>query len=519
MTPGLRNTLLALVFALGALVLALEIAARAEARRLVTALSPVASLDYRSAGIDWSGRLRLVAPRVTFHQGPWRGTASARSAYLRAGSVFWTLAQSLRGGDKLPAQGIVEMHGLVVSPVADYVVIGEWLQPPGMVLFELDGCEGGALSPADRQRMPAALTERVDRIDYRIDETAQRLELAFAFEQPAIATLRGSAAFSGFNPARWSDARARAGLRLRHAELAYEDPGYLGLRNAFCARRNGVSTAQFIERHVMSVDNRLADLGITPSESLRRMYRDFVGKGGTLTLTMLPDADWEPAAFAGYSRADLLRLLNITARHNDTPPVMLQLAFAEPVPAMDGPASEAPDAPVQEATARSATATGDGMTTRPEVATVEPVPAPITPAAAAVGRVNTSVPSTPTQASTHVPAEVVDESDAVAPVASAAPPPKDSTLALVWKPGVVERLAPREAPARDYDVVAVTALAAHAGRRVRLLTQGGKRVDGELRRVEDAHAIVQVRLASGSAEIRVALANVLEARLVHAGAR
>jgi hypothetical protein len=98
--------------------------------------------------------------------------------------------------------------------------------------------------------------------------------------------------------------------------------------------------------------------------------------------------------------------------------------------------------------------------------------------------------------------------------ASAPPPPKDSTLALVWKPGVIERLEAREAPARDYRVIAAAEIGAHRGRRVRLLTAGGKLVDGEFRGIDSGQALLRVRAASGTADVAVPLANVREIRLV-----
>ena len=221
----LRNTLLALVLALGALALALELAARAQARRIVAALSPVATLEYASAGIDWKGRLRLRAPRIAFHQGPWPGIAHARVAHFDGGGRFWTLGRIFSGDQGLPLHGSIEMHGLVVSSVPGYTVFGEWTQPSGMVLFEMEGCEGGPLTAADRQRMRVASGERVDRIAYRIDPLAGQLEFEFAFEQPALASVKGGARFTAFKPSLWNDARAQSALRLANAELAYHDPG------------------------------------------------------------------------------------------------------------------------------------------------------------------------------------------------------------------------------------------------------------------------------------------------------
>ncbi len=506
MIRRMRSTVLALGLALAALALALEVAARAQARRIAVAVSPLASLEYRSAGIDWDGSLRLVAPRLTFHEGPLRGSLTARSVNFHGGGLLWTLAQSLPGATALPTQARLEMHGLAATgmPAADHLT--EWLHPPGLVLFEMHGCEGASFSAADRQRMQAPIAERVDRIDYRIDAANARFEFSFVFDHPGLAKLSGSAAFAAFRPEMWTDRRARSELRLAHAGLTYADPGHLARRNAFCAGRNGMSTAQFIEHHLEAVDEDLARRGITPGEGVRRMYRDLVATGGTLGLTTLPDAHWHPSAIADDSRSDLLRLLNITARHNDAPPVMLQLAFSEP----EAEAVVATPAAVTEPIAAPAGA-------------AQPQPQPPTPVVeATVTATDVAAAPAPVQAptATGTPSAPIAATTESPPLgASSAPPPENSTLALVWKPGVVERIAPREAPTPDYDVVAVTSLASHAGRRVRLLTAGGRLVDGELLRIEDGQAVVEVRLPRGKAEIMVALANVREARLVTRGGR
>ena len=98
--------------------------------------------------------------------------------------------------------------------------------------------------------------------------------------------------------------------------------------------------------------------------------------------------------------------------------------------------------------------------------------------------------------------------------ASAPPPPKDSTLALVWKPGQIERLPPAKAKPRDYDIVALSNLSAYVGKRVQLLSTGGKLVDGEIQSVSPGNLVLLVQVGRGSAELNVPLGNVREARLM-----
>lgn len=560
MTGRLRNVVLALVVAIGGLALALEFSARREATRIAAALEPLATLRYESAGTTWNGSLRLIAPQLEIRAGPWRGVVRARLATLRGDGRWWTLARGVSDEGGLPPQARIEVHGLELSPATGTAngsgSVEAWLHAPGHALFETQGCPDEALGVVERQRMGVPASERFDRFNYRLDTPSGRLELDFTLEQPGVAALDGSLEINAFTPA---SANFPVDVRLVQAELDYRDPGYLAVRNTLCAQRLGIGTEPFIERHVAAVDELLGTYGITLGDSVRAVYRQLVSEGGTLKLTVLPDATWLPADVFGTPRGELLRVLNATARHADAPPVMLQLAFADPgaawfaedasvgepvtTGASAGPqVTETPAAAVTEATAIEPSFVPAASATMPEVAAAPPISTPrptSTPEAARASSIAgipaaAATPAPPVAVS--VPDSAVFESpraitaDTVSPPndalavdpreparelgASAPPPPKDSTLALVWKPGVIERLEAREAPARDYRVIAAAEIGAHRGRRVRLLTAGGKLVDGEFRGIDSGQALLRVRAASGTADVAVPLANVREIRLV-----
>ena len=558
MRGRLRNVVLALGAVLGALALALEFSARREAARIAAALEPRARLSYDSARTTWSGSVRLTAPRLEIRAGPWRGSVQARSATIAGDGWLWTLGRALSAASGMPTAATMTVRGLDLSPASGNDLLAAWLHPPGAALFEMQGCPGDAFGVVDRDRMRIHAGERLDRFDYRLDPASGRLALDVVLEQPGIAAVEGSLELSAFDPSR---ADFPADVRLAQAEFDYRDPGYLAARNALCAQRLGTSTAEFVERHLTAVDEFLALHGVSVGESVRAVYRRLVAEGGTLKLTVLPDPTWLPADALATPRGELLRVLNATARHNDAAPVMLQLAFADPgapwiagdtvattssaapTPAgsdssvvaseparrdvatvgdsaipmgsapptipSDGPFTPTPPAPFPEpaVTPRAVNAMQEA---RPSPATV---PGPSAPVPASAGVDPTPANTTASGAST--PPVAVDPRDPARELgASAPPPPKDSTLALVWKPGVIERLQAREAPTRDYQVIATTEIGAHRGRRLRLLTAGGKLVDGEFRGVDAGQALMRVRVSSGNADIAVPLANVREIRLV-----
>ncbi|HZP65020.1 MAG TPA: hypothetical protein VFB32_01810, partial [Rudaea sp.] len=99
---------------------------------------------------------------------------------------------------------------------------------------------------------------------------------------------------------------------------------------------------------------------------------------------------------------------------------------------------------------------------------------------------------------------------ATAGVQPSAPPPREgTTLALVWKP-TMDRLPASAPEQRDYDVIDFTGLKNVTGRHVRLVTDGGKKVDGIV--VSADENAVQLRVGGG-AEFSLPRARVLEVEL------
>ncbi|HNR90821.1 MAG TPA: hypothetical protein PKO41_00210 [Dokdonella sp.] len=513
----MRKSVLVLALLAGACWLIGEFAARATARRLAASLEPNAQLDYAGAGFTWGGGLRLHEPRLRFGTMAEAASLSARSARIGGAGWLWLPLAWLGGANALPAHATIELKAATVSGSPLAAAIGEFLQPPGLVPFSHEGCPGAQPGPLDYARLGITPGERVDRLEYWYDPDNTRLELRFDLERPQVMRLSGSVDLSAFRPALFRDAAARTELRLARGELEFTDSGFLGVRNALCGSRLGVPASDFVAAHMTAVDAFLAARGVSASDSLRALYRNFVIEGGTLRLNTLPDPGWVPANIADYPRGDLLRQLSITARHGSALPVMLQLTFADPVAPLELAGS------ARQATPHAQTAAEPA----PPVA-LDPAPvAAVVSEAHAAEPVEPAPPATPSTTPVVTPPELAPTpavpaatgtkpaNDATGPLgASAPPPPENSTLALVWKPGVIERLPPPVLERPDYDVVAISALRGYLGRRIRLVTAGGKLVDGELRGITNDHALVAVRVNAGEAEVAVPLANVREARVV-----
>ena len=255
----------------------------------------------------------------------------------------------------------------------------------------------------------------------------------------------------------------------------------------------------------------------------------------------------------------MVRRLNLTARRNDTPPIMVRLSFKSPPPAEPEAAPPAAVAAAASPAAAEQQATDRGPSPSPPVpppAVQAPQPTPQLatvatkpPASPAPRREALPAPSPPAAqfASAAVPAKsrpagpsssagkVIAAAPAPRPPnpsprtgsqteprvagapglgASAPPPPPGSTLALVWKP-TVERLQEAPPPPRDYDVIDYGALNGYAGRYVRLVTTTGKKVEGRVVGVDSTSVMLRIRQAGGTAELQVSRKLISEIQVPH----
>jgi hypothetical protein len=89
-------------------------------------------------------------------------------------------------------------------------------------------------------------------------------------------------------------------------------------------------------------------------------------------------------------------------------------------------------------------------------------------------------------------------------------------LALVWKP-TIERLPAPAAERPDYDVIDFAALQAHSGQFVRLVTEGGKKVEGYVVSADEAAVELRVNEGGGSVRFSIPKTRIQQIRLVRRG--
>jgi len=97
---------------------------------------------------------------------------------------------------------------------------------------------------------------------------------------------------------------------VRSREWHVRDEGFIAARNAHCAKKDGITPQQFVQRHLDTVERLLEADGIAPSESVRNAYRHYAERGAPLDLALnfsaLPDN-------LSYEEFELSDWLNFTS--------------------------------------------------------------------------------------------------------------------------------------------------------------------------------------------------------------
>lgn len=87
-------------------------------------------------------------------------------------------------------------------------------------------------------------------------------------------------------------------------EWHVRDEGFVIARNNHCAKKDGISPAEFVDRHVATAQRILAVSGLQAQASTLSAYKRFAEKGGSLDLVVnyTPPVDWEFLENANWER-------------------------------------------------------------------------------------------------------------------------------------------------------------------------------------------------------------------------
>ncbi len=535
----LRNLVLAAILLAGALKLLAWYAVGNDADRVTAALAPYAQVKYDglSAGLDGS----VTVDKVTLVQPTSHTTYRADSLTIGTPGLFWLLKHSLLHETDLPPTLSLNATGVKLPPLP--WLDPQFLDPVTGALFASAGC-GATFTAEDYRRMgaPAAATNLHSEYHYQPDTHA--LDLKTTLSTPGYSTITVRGDLHSFDLAALSNAQTWDKMRAGQLAVDFADDGFLNRRNQFCAQRLGVPASEFVARHITAVETLLGEHRAQPSAELVAVYRNLVEHGGQATVMSLPRGTFSLNHWQGNSPDDLLRQLNITARYRDTPAVMFRLTFtpgpdADEVPTVGAESMAGTGAVITTPTATDHSAAGkspalsagaDPKISSPSQPTaIAPAPQVVKASPPKSTRDNGKLhdldqaeaklisKQAPIKSPLPEPdksTEPVKGSQTDTPYASGPAPPPNSTLALVWKP-TIERLPPPTPPKTDFDVIDYGTLQNLSGRRVRLITDGDKRIEGYVMEADAGSVRLRVGRSDGDAQFDVPKKRIREVQLLH----
>ncbi len=570
----LRNLLLLALLIAGSLKLLLWYQVQQRFDQMVTRFAPLVQIRYDNVSADLHGAVHVQTVQVTPQQGKLRGTFIAQNLHIQTPGLLWLLKRSLIDDKEPPDHLSIAIEGLQLPSSNTFFseIDPAWFNPVSHVPFETLGC--GIVTRFDERdyaRMGLALARPTQHFDYRYDAKSEKLELNAELDSPPLSNIGLHAELSNINSLVFTNPAATEKVRVARVSLSYSDLGYLQQRNKFCAQHTNLQPYKFVEQHMLAVLEFLKARGIEPGTELIDLYRHLLLNGGKVDFASLPNDAIEPTRFAQLDAADFLRMLNLTARYNDAPPVLIRLSFAQP---------ESTAEPLAADTAASATSSTTETypippTSAAKTSTIDPsasgksvTPAPTTAKSlttnASVSPSNATSSSTKPSSSQALPnssdaGSGLNKTTAVPPIAttstassransqpptiaaadpsskepssllapikqpktqpnslaaSAPPPPPNSTLALVWQDPKIEPLPAPVTRVRDYDIITIESLSSRIGKRIRLITSGGRDIEGHLLGVDAMNVAVRINGVGGNAEFEVPKNRIEEVQLL-----
>ncbi len=113
-------------------------------------------------------------------------------------------------------------------------------------------------------------------------------------------------------------ALATATPRLAKFSLVLRDDGFNQRRNQYCATKAGKPIPEYLADHVRLVVERLRASGIFPGPGLIAAYQRYLSENGVLMIAAAPPMPINPAELHEYTPADVIKLLGLTLKANET---------------------------------------------------------------------------------------------------------------------------------------------------------------------------------------------------------
>lgn len=120
------------------------------------------------------------------------------------------------------------------------------------------------------------------------------------------------------------------------------DEGFVAARNRYCATKDKITPAQFVDRHVAAVQRLLASAGLRANAGMAAAYRDYASNGGKLDISVDYQPALPPERYADPNVGSWLAQMQGRFSLNGKPlPFGLESRAVQPLPEQDESEDEA----------------------------------------------------------------------------------------------------------------------------------------------------------------------------------
>ena len=252
----------------------------------------------------------------------------------------------------------------------------EWSNLP----FEAVGCGKRKLTRADMAGMGFSdLKRNVTLRLTRLDDHASMLR--FAADTPGVGGTAMEIEIGIERPLVWEQGpQGLIGARIKSGAVNTTDHGFIAARNAYCAKAAGIEPAAFVAHHLQKLDTHLAEEGVTLGVGAMDRSKEFVAKGGELSVVTVGDTKLTIGDFAGPDRVGKMAAVRTGVRHNGGPLANFEVGTQpriarvdpEPAAAVAAPVALAPGAAAAVLPAAAPPTVIGGPAAKPAPASMQP---------------------------------------------------------------------------------------------------------------------------------------------------
>lgn len=319
-----------LLLALGMMYLVLRIAVWRMVEDLTDTASEIMDIEYGDSYFNWRGHFGVKDVVVTLYdnKGEPRAEYAMDRVVIRPSSPFWLLRNSFFVPSKyMPDEIGVTLEGLR-NAADDDNTPGNYTNLP----YDAMGCTEHLLTRSQIGAM--GLKELRRDVHVRIDrQSTQSVNVGYALETPGVGKLSLDTTVDMEWPVRTRNLIVELGeAPLRSASLTITDQGFIGARNAACAKQHGMSTSAFADYHMQEVRRRLSEENLSYGEAALQQYAAFAKEGQQLVIRSSGPANLTFGQFMGMNVLQKMQAFPLQIAASGANPSPMQVVWGGPGP-------------------------------------------------------------------------------------------------------------------------------------------------------------------------------------------